>query len=115
MASRAENTTKYAKAYVKAGKGERRRILDQVVEVTGWSRDNARRRLIRPRAARRCAAAFPRLGPAQCRRHRPRRDGLADTHHAAGVDAAAPPLMILPAQDTTTDSPPIATATDART
>lgn len=45
MASRAEITTKYAKAYVKAGKGERGRILDQVVEVTGWSRDNARRRL----------------------------------------------------------------------
>lgn len=45
MASRAEITTRYAKAYVKAGKGERGRILDQVVEVTGWSRDNARRRL----------------------------------------------------------------------
>lgn len=45
MASRAEITTKYAKAYVKAGKGERGRILDQVVEVTGGSRDNARQRL----------------------------------------------------------------------
>ena len=45
MASRAEVTTRYAKAYVKASKKEKGLILDQVVEVTGWSRDNARRRL----------------------------------------------------------------------
>ena len=45
MRSRAEVTTRYAKAYVKASKGARGRILDAVVEVTGWSRDNARRRL----------------------------------------------------------------------
>lgn len=45
MASRAEITTKYAKAYVKASKADKGRVLDQVVEVTGWSRDNARRRL----------------------------------------------------------------------
>ncbi|MGH3966609.1 MAG: DDE-type integrase/transposase/recombinase [Mycobacterium sp.] len=45
MAARAEITTRYAKAYVKAGKKDRGRVLDQVVEVTGWSRDNARRRL----------------------------------------------------------------------
>jgi hypothetical protein len=57
MASRAEITTKYARAYVKAGKGDRGRILDQVVEVTGWSRDNARRRL---RAAARQQAGGPR-------------------------------------------------------
>lgn len=46
MRSRAEATTRYAKAYVKASKGVRGRILDAVVEVTGWSRDNARRRLV---------------------------------------------------------------------
>ncbi len=45
MVSRAEITTSYAKAYVKAGKKDRGRILDEVVAVTGWSRDNARRRL----------------------------------------------------------------------
>lgn len=45
MSSRAEITAKFAKAYVKASKADKGRILDQVVEVTGWSRDNARRRL----------------------------------------------------------------------
>ncbi|MBA3266327.1 MAG: transposase family protein [Nocardioidaceae bacterium] len=45
MTSRAEVTSRYAEAYVKASKRDRGRILDQVVEVTGWSRDNARRRL----------------------------------------------------------------------
>ena len=45
MASRAEITSRYAKAYAKASKKDKVRILDQVVEVTGWSRDNARRRL----------------------------------------------------------------------
>lgn len=56
MRSRAEITAKYARAYVKASKKERGRLLDEVVAVTGWSRDNARRRLAqaakpRPRAA----------------------------------------------------------------
>lgn len=46
MRSRAEITTKYATAYAKAPKKIRGQILDQVVEVTGWSRDNARRRLM---------------------------------------------------------------------
>ena len=45
MGSRAEVTTRFAKEYVKAGKSGKGRILDQVVGVTGWSRDNARRRL----------------------------------------------------------------------
>jgi len=45
MRSRAEVTTKYAKAYARAAKQDKGRILDAVVEVTGWSRDNARRRL----------------------------------------------------------------------
>ena len=46
MTSRAEVTAKYAKAYVKASKKDKGRVLDQVVSVTGWSRDNARRRLV---------------------------------------------------------------------
>jgi hypothetical protein len=45
MASRAEITSRYAKAYAKAGKKDKGRMLDEVVAVTGWSRDNARRRL----------------------------------------------------------------------
>ena len=45
MSSRAEITAKFAKAYVKASKAAKGQILGQVVEVTGWSRDNARRRL----------------------------------------------------------------------
>jgi len=45
MRSRAEVTSRYAKAYARASKKDKGRVLDQVVEVTGWSRDNARRRL----------------------------------------------------------------------
>jgi hypothetical protein len=40
-----EITTRYAKAYAAASKSEKGRVLDEVVSVTGWSRDNARRRL----------------------------------------------------------------------
>ena len=46
MTSRAEITSKYARAYAKAAKKDKGRVLDQVVAVTGWSRDNARRRLV---------------------------------------------------------------------
>jgi hypothetical protein len=46
MQSRAEVTSRYAKAYVKARKTDKGRVLDEVVSVTGWSRDNARRRLV---------------------------------------------------------------------
>ena len=46
MQSRAEVTTRYAKAYVNASKKDKGRVLDQVMGVTGWSRDNARRRLV---------------------------------------------------------------------
>ena len=52
---RVRSTTRYAQAYVKAKKSERGRILDDVVSVTGWSRDNARRRLTA--AAKRPAGA----------------------------------------------------------
>src|SRR5674476_383782 len=45
MQSRAEVTTKYAMSYVKASKKDKGRILDEVVGVTGWWRDNARRGL----------------------------------------------------------------------
>lgn len=46
MASRAEVTTRYAKAYVRASKTNKAMVLDEVMSVTGWSRDNARRRLV---------------------------------------------------------------------
>ena len=66
MRSRAEVTARYADAYAKASKQDKGRILDQLCEVTGWSRDNARRRL-RQKAARQRG---PVLRPAQ-RRPRP--------------------------------------------
>lgn len=55
MGARFEVTAKYAKAYAKVAKKDKGRLLDEVVAVTGWSRDNARRRLAaaakpRPRA-----------------------------------------------------------------
>ncbi|MBK9435604.1 MAG: transposase family protein [Micrococcales bacterium] len=55
MGARFEVTAKYAKAYAKVAKKDKGRLLDEVVAVTGWSRDNARRRLTaaakpRPRA-----------------------------------------------------------------
>jgi len=55
MGSRAEITAKYARAYRAASKTDKGKLLDEVVAVTGWSRDNARRRLTgaaRPRAAK---------------------------------------------------------------
>lgn len=58
MVARAEIANRLAKAYGKAGKTDRGRILDQVMEVTGWSRDNARLR---------AAAAQPPPGPGAAR------------------------------------------------
>lgn len=52
---------------MKASKKDKGRILDQVVEVTGWSRDNARRRLVEAAArapgAGRQVAQVPRKPP----------------------------------------------------
>lgn len=64
MSSRAEITTRYARAYVRAAKKDKGKVLDQVVQVTGWSRDNARRRLTaaakRPPGSGRSSAKLPR-------------------------------------------------------
>jgi hypothetical protein len=46
MAARVEITSRYATAYSRAAKKEKGRILGEVMSVTGWSRDNARRRLV---------------------------------------------------------------------
>ncbi|WP_229503614.1 integrase catalytic domain-containing protein [Nesterenkonia sedimenti] len=47
MATRVEITKKYAAAYEAASKKDKTRILDQLVEVTGWNRDHARQQLRR--------------------------------------------------------------------
>ena len=60
MAARAEITKRYARAYEKADKQTKGLILDQVTDVAGWSRDNARRRL---RQAARTGVARRRPGP----------------------------------------------------
>ncbi|MEJ1090055.1 transposase family protein [Microbacterium sp. Mu-80] len=66
MGARVEITKKYAREYARASKKARGRLLDEVVAVTGWSRDNARRRL--------AAAARPGPRPvAKPRKPRPRK------------------------------------------
>ena len=47
MSARVEVTKKYALAYGRASRKDKSRILDQVVEVTGWNRDHARQQLRR--------------------------------------------------------------------
>ncbi len=47
MSARYEITRKYAARYAKASKKAKGELLDEVIAVTGWSRDNARRRLTR--------------------------------------------------------------------
>ena len=67
MATRAEITAKYAREYKQLSKKDRGRLLDEVVSVTGWSRDNARRRLSQ------AAAPKPKIrgGPSRQRKPRP--------------------------------------------
>lgn len=47
MSARFEVTKKYARAYDRAPKKDKARILDTVVAVTGWNRDHARQQLRR--------------------------------------------------------------------
>lgn len=83
--ARAEITGKYARVYTRASKKDKGWILDEVCAVTGWSRDNARRRLVaaakRPPGRRKSAE----------RRARARRysyDALKVLHSECGPPAA---------------------------
>ena len=66
MASRREITKKFSREYGKAGRVEKGRMLDALVQATGWTRDHARR-AIRLAMARKGAARE------QQRRPRPRK------------------------------------------
>lgn len=66
MSARREITKKYAREYAKVDKIGKGRLLDALVQTTGWSRDHARR-AIRQAALRRGAAG------AQPRKRRPRK------------------------------------------
>jgi transposase InsO family protein len=66
MGSRAEVTKAYAQTYARASKKVKGQILDDVVRATGWSRDNARRRLTAKAAGR-----GPVIGRPAARRPRP--------------------------------------------
>ena len=63
MAARREITKKFAREYVKAAKPEKSRLLDALVQTTGWTRDHARRAI---------RAANSRAGAARSRKRRPR-------------------------------------------
>ena len=47
LSTRIEITKKYAVAYEGASKRDKSRILDQLMETTGWNRDHARQQLKR--------------------------------------------------------------------
>ena len=66
MAARREITKKFAREYGRADKAGKGRLLDAVVETTGWTRDHARRAI-------RTAVARKGAGNQQQRKPRPRK------------------------------------------
>ncbi|HEY5880495.1 MAG TPA: hypothetical protein VIU11_16415 [Nakamurella sp.] len=61
MMSRAEIAIGYGRAFRAADKRTKGRILDEVVSVTGWSRDSARRRQrVWAASGGQCGSAWPR-------------------------------------------------------
>jgi hypothetical protein len=62
MSARAEITRTYALAYKQATRSDKSTMLDQLCEVTGWSRDNARRRLTGAAKPRPVLTRKPRAG-----------------------------------------------------
>ena len=63
MATRREITKKYAADYAKSSKNAKGLVLDELVDVTGWSRANARRAL---------STVRKRKGPARVAVRKPR-------------------------------------------
>jgi len=63
MAARYEITKKYARKYAKASNPEKTRLLDALVETTGWHRDHARRAI---------RTASNRVGAARDQKRKPR-------------------------------------------
>jgi hypothetical protein len=68
MGARGEITKKYTREYACASKKAKGRLLDELVGVTGWSRDNARRAI---------RNASRRRGPARAVRGKPRGRGYS--------------------------------------
>ncbi len=76
MQVRAEITRKYAKAYRRASKKDKGRMPSEVCAVTGWSRDNARRRLTAAGSAPARARVAPRRSERRARARKYSYDAL---------------------------------------
>ena len=99
MGARREITKKYARQYQRATKPEKSRLLDALVETTGWSRDHARRAI---------RTTSSRTGPAQpaARKPRPRKysyDALKVLQHVWTVTGQPSGKYLAAVMDDTVD------------